>query len=248
MNNHVAWHIIGGDDVADHLRHATPYVTASESTTVVTDAATIPAGAIVTGRAAIVENAERFVPHLLGFRVVEEVARAVHQGEAGKLYGCFGSYRGHRGIDPEHVAVDGLLPLLSATLEIIQGNVTRVWARTASLLADNDAWFVTVCVGDVIVTLEAMATANPTSSTELLIEVTGSDRVFRAEPTRQAITIAPNNGPVDTIGWWEDAGERFLQRVLRLESDPMTGSANRLRQTWYAVQESARSGSAVVMD
>lgn len=242
-----SWHIIGDEDVARHLRGSVDYVQPREETTLITDAATIPEGAIATGRAVLVENAGQIVPHFLGFRVVDEVRRAVHAGEMGQIYGCYGSYRGPRDTDSEHIATDGLLPLLAVTLEIIQDDVTRVWSHRASLLAENDAWFVTLTIGEVIVTLEALATTDPPRTTELLIEVTGSERVLRAEPTRQAITVAPFDAPAQSLGWWEDAGERFLQLVNALEERPMTGSANRLQSVWNAIQESAGSGSPVTL-
>lgn len=110
-----AWHIIGGEDVAQHLRAAAPYVDVAQPTTIVTDAATVPQGAIATGRAMLAENAGQIVPHLLGFRAIDEVSRAVHAGEVGQIYGCYGAYRVPRGTEPEHVAMDALLPLIAVT-------------------------------------------------------------------------------------------------------------------------------------
>lgn len=244
MDQH-SWHIIGGDPLADMLRQAQTYVQPTRETVVITDAETIPEGAISTGRAVLVGNSGTIVPHLLAFQVVDEVRRATHAGEIGMLYGCYGSYRLPRGTSAEHIAHDGLLPLLAAALEIVQGDITSVWARQASLLADGDAWFVTLNIGAIIVTLEALATADPPNSTELLIEVTGSEQVLRAEPTRQAVTVAPFDAESRVHGWWEDLGERLLQRVNAIEDQPMTGSASRLQTVWKAVQESAGSGSPV---
>ncbi len=159
--DHHAWHVIGGDQLAEQLRHAGPYVQPSREMVVITDAQTIPKGAIATGRAMIVENAGAIAPHLLAFEAVDEVRRAAHAGEIGMLYGCYGSYRVPRGTDQEHVALDALLPLVAATLEIVPGDVTSVWARKASLLAEGDAWFVTLNIDAAIVTLEALATTDP---------------------------------------------------------------------------------------
>lgn len=245
--DHHAWHIIGDDDIARHLRSAISYVQPPRATTIITDAATIPEGAIATSRAMLVENAGQIVPHLLGFRVIDEVARAVHAGEVGQTYACFGSCRAPRGSDPEHVALDHLLPLLAVTLEIVQGDVANVWARKASLLTEDDAWFVTLTVDSVIVTLEAMATSDPPTATELLLEITGSERVLRAEPTRQAVNVAPFGAPSRSLGWWEDAGERLLQLVATLEERTIAGSAARLQAVWTAVHESAESGAPVTL-
>jgi hypothetical protein len=245
--NETHWNIIGGDELAEHLRADAIYVKSESGRTVITQAETIPEGAISTGRALLVQNAGSIVPHLLGFRVIDEVTRAVHAGEAGQVYGCFGSYRVPRGTDPDEVASDALLPLLAVVLEILAGDVTDVWARRASLLSEGDAWFVTLHLGAVIVTLEAMATtdAPPPDSAELLIEVTGSDQVLRAEPFRQAVTVAPYGAPAQAYGWWEPAGERLLQRILELDDRPVHSTATRLQAAWNAIQDSAQSGEPV---
>lgn len=241
------WNIIGGDELAETLRSAATYVKAEESTTLVTVAETAPAGAITTGRAIVIQNATQILPHLTALRVVDEVIRAVHAGEVGQVYGCYGSYRVERGSEPDEVAHDALLPLLAVTLEILNEDVTDVWARRASLLAEGDAWFVTIHMGAVILTLEAMATTDPlpAGSDELLIEVTGSEQVLRAEPFKQAITVAPFDSPSHTHRWLEDIGERLLQRVLEMDERPVRSPAERLRSVWAAVQESAESGEPV---
>lgn len=242
-----AWHIIGEGDLAQHLRNAAGYVSSPTETTIVTNAETVPLGAIATGRAMLLPNAKAIVPSLLAFRVVDEVARAAHAGEAGTIYGCYGSYRVPRGSDPEEVELDALLPLLAASLEIIDADVTDVWARRASLLEEGDAWFATIHMGAVILTLEAMATtdAPPPNSSELLIEVTGSEQVLRAEPFKQSIQVEPFNAPASRHGWWEDAGERLLQRIAALDERPVVSTVERLHATWNALQESAHSGQPV---
>lgn len=243
--NTAAWHIIGEGDLAQHLRSATDYVKPTEPTTVVTNAETVPEGAIATGRAMLLPNAGQIVPHLLAFRVVNEVVRAVHAGDVGQVYGCYGSLRVPRGTDPEDVELDALLPLLALALETVEGDVSSVWARRSSLLAEGDAWFVTINIGAAILTLEAMASTDPPppNTAEMLIEVTGSEQVLRAEPFRQAVTVAPYDAPARSYGWWEDAGERLLQRILTLDERPMQSSAARLRLTWQAIQESSVSGT-----
>lgn len=127
--NETNWNIIGGDELAEQLRADAVYVKSSIGRTLITQAKTVPEGAIATGKAMLVPDAVNIVPHLLGFRVIDEVARAVHSGEVGQVYGCFGSYRVPRGTNPHEVAADALLPLLAVTLEILDGDVTDVWAR-----------------------------------------------------------------------------------------------------------------------
>lgn len=241
------WHIVGSDDLAEHLRNATDYVKSDKPMTVVTQAESISEGAIATGRAMLHENAGSVVPSLSAFRVIDEVVRAAHAGEAGVIYGLFGSYRVPRGTAPDDVTNDALLPLLAIALEILDGDVTDVWARRASLLDEGDAWFATIHLGAVILTLEAIATTDPPppNSAELVIEVTGSDQVLRAEPFRQSVAVEQFGGPTQKHGWWEDAGERLLQRILELDEKPVHSNAQRLQAVWSAVLQSAESGQPV---
>jgi hypothetical protein len=241
------WQIIGSDDLAAHLRNAAGYVKTDDSLTIVTETESIPDGAISTGRAMLHPDAGQSVPSLIAFRVIDEVVRAAHAGEAGVIYGLFGSYRLPRGTDPDDVTHDALLPLLAIALEILDGDVTDVWARRASLLDEGDAWFATIHLGAVILTLEAIATTDPPppDSAELVIEVTGSDQVLRAEPFRQAVTVEQFDGPTRKYGWWEDAGERLLQRILELEDRPMRSNSQRLQATWRAIIKSAETGQPV---
>lgn len=247
--NDAGWHIIGSDDLAQHLSSATRRVPSDGARTVVTEADVVPEGAIATGRAMTVRDAQAIVPHLAGFRVVDELIRSVHNDEVGLIYGCYGSMRVPRGTSPDEVAHDALLPLLATALEIVSDDVTDVWARRASLLAEGDAWFVTIHLGSVIMTLEALATTDDAASDsfELLLEVTGSEQVIRAEPFRQAVTVAPFNGPARSHGWLEDAGERLLHRILDLDDRPMQGSAQRLQTVWEAVHTSAATGQPVAL-
>lgn len=245
--DHAGWNIIGEGDVALALREAAEYVEIDSIATVVTSAATMPAGAIATDRAMLLQNAEVIVPHLLGFQAIEEVVRSTHSGDVGQIYGCYGSYRVERGTDPEGVALGALLPLVALALEIIGGEVNSAWARRASLLSEGDAWFVTLSVGAMVVTLEAMATADPEpdGTEELLIEVTGSERVLRAEPTRQAVTVESIGAPTRAVGWWEAIGERLLRYIATLDQHPPHNSGERLRSVWNAIEESAATGQPV---
>ena len=239
-----AWKILGHDHFAGQLSAAARYVDAPGPLTVTTDPDDAPSGAIATGAALLAPGARSALSPLYGFRVLEEAARAVQAGEAGKIYGLFGSYRLERGTSPDALRDAALVPLLAYALEVFHSTVDRVMARRASLLAPDDAWFVTLRLADeTLLTLEAMATRSPGAGPQVLVEITGSDQVLRAEPTRQAVILEPLDGPARALPWWEDEAERLLQVIAN--RPPEVRSAERLREVWSAVEQSVSSGAAV---
>ena len=87
----------------------------------------------------------------------------------GQVYGCFGSYRLPRSDSPKHVSYDALLPLLASTLQLLDRQVTRVWAQRSSLIQPDDAWLVTATLDDeALLTLEALAVTDAPGGAELL--------------------------------------------------------------------------------
>lgn len=223
------WQIIGSNDLADNLRASAGLVEIDRSITVTTDAGAHPAGAIATGQGMLHPDADRIIPDLLAFEPVDELAVNVALGALGVIYGCSGAYRLPRGSSPEEVEREALLPLVAVVLEILDTDVSDVWCRRASLLAEADAWFLSLHLGPLVVTLEAMATVEDDVE-ELIIEVSGSDRSLRAEPF-----IQPQ----------EDAGERLLRRIAALPTTPTRSPASRLHRAWAAIQQSALSGEPV---
>jgi predicted dehydrogenase len=141
---------------------------------------------------------------------------------------------------------NALLPAVATTLDLLAGDITRVWGRHASLFATQDAWFVTLRFADeTIASIEALSATEPAQGRELLVEVTGSERVLRAEPLRQAVVVerlgsAPAHQP-----WWEDVAERYLQLVQRRAEEPHGNAGSRLRAVWSAIQRSAEAGEPV---
>lgn len=238
-----AWTVLGSDGLADQLRQAAPYVEIESPLAITTDPNDIPGGAFATGSALLGDGAASVVSSLYGFRVLEDTARAVADGDVGAIYGCFGSYRLERGAFPDDCD-RALADLLAWVLDVFPANVARVHARRASLLAENDAWFVTLRLADdALVTLEVMATNASGSGNSLLVEITGSERVIRTEPTRQAVIVERIDAAERALPWWEDEAERMLQFIAA--RPPETGSGQRLREVWSAVEQSQETGNAV---
>jgi hypothetical protein len=236
------WNIPGDNPLAGRLREATHLVPARTAITIATEAQHVTPDAFVLGPAAL-ERGERLLPFYAAFEAVEEVKRALDAGAVGRVYGLFGSLRVERGTSAEALIPNALLPLVALALDLLPGEVSRVWARRSSLFAEHDAWFVTLRLADdTIVTLEALASNAPGSGRELLIEVTGSEQVLRAEPTRQAVVVEPLERPASVHPWWEDLAERYLQLLATRADMPPDGSGPRLRAVWNALLRSDESG------
>ena len=238
------WMILGNDELAQHLTEAAAYIDAPVALSVSTDPDAVPSSAIATGAALLVDGARSVVSPLYGFRVLEEAARAVQAGEVGNTYGFFGSYRLERGTSPDELRGQALVPLLAYALEIFHSTVERVMVRQASLLATDDAWFVTLRLADeTLLTLEVLAARPSGSGSQVLVEITGSEQVLRVEPTRQSVVVEPVDGPAKALPWWEDEAERLLQHIAARPTE--IRSAERLREVWTAVEQSLGSGTAV---
>ncbi len=242
------WTIIGDNPVADSLRDAAQFVDTATPITLATEPNDVPSDAFAIGPTILVTSVERVVPYYLAYEAIEEIKRALDAGEAGTVYGCFTSFRIARGSDSESVAHNALLPALAVTLALLPSPVTRVHCTRASLLTDNDAWFVTLRLADdTIVTIEALAVLDPAEGLgrDVLIEVTGSERVLRAEPKRQSVVVESLGSAARLHPWWEDLNERFLKLLADHASLPHDHAGSRLRTVWTAIQQSAETGQPV---
>jgi len=242
------WSILGNHRLADSLRDAARFVAAPFPITIATDPVDVPDDAFPIGPAVLFSNVERGVPYYCAFEAIEEITRTLAAGEAGQTYGCYTSFRISRGSTTDEVAYNCLLPALAVTLDLFASPAQRIHARRSSLLSTDDSWFVTIRLEDeTILTIEALAVLDPaaTLDRDLLVEVTASDRVLRAEPMRQAVVVEPVGGVSIAFPWWENLSERFLKLVAERAALQHPTAGSRLRNIWEAVQESAESGMPV---
>jgi predicted dehydrogenase len=238
------WTILGTQPVAERLRQSAQFVESPIPRTIATEPTSDPL-AFVLGPA-LLESTGRVIPFLAAFEALEAVRDALRAGQVGKVYGYYTSFRIERGASAADVRDTALLPALAIALDTVPGTVVRVWAKRASLCQDGDAWFVTMRMADdTLLTVEAAALAAPGTGRELLVEVTGAERVLRAEPTRQAVAIEPLDGPPRLAPWWEDLAERYLHLIVARGDDPDADIGQHLRAVWQAVQQSAASGQPV---
>ncbi|HUG16370.1 MAG TPA: hypothetical protein VMM78_15310 [Thermomicrobiales bacterium] len=246
MNEFTGWSIIGDGELASVLRRAAEYIPIATRVTVIVDTKQGPEGAFALGSAMLQSPSERVVPLESAFEAVEAVRASVAAGECGRVYGCFTSIRVRRGSSSSDVRDAALLPAIAMTLDTVPGPLARVWARQASLFAPDDAWFVTIRLRDeTLLTIEVMASEPDAGAREILVELTSSERVLRAEPTRQAVVVEPLGQAAMSRPWWEDLGERYLRLVLQRAERPHDGAGTRLRTAWEAILTSASSGEPV---
>jgi hypothetical protein len=166
--------------------------------------------------------------------VLEDALGMLRRGELGDIYSCFGSIRLQRGSSRDDVLQEALTPLLAYVLALFEQPIERIWARRGSIEGAEDAWFVTLRLADeVIVTLEALASADPATGPELLVEIIGSERVMRCEPTRQAVSAEPLHRAAELLPLWEDPFERLLDQLAG--HAPPTVAGVRLRAAYAAV-------------
>jgi hypothetical protein len=243
MSQSHSWNIVGDNPVAAALRSAATTVDITRPITILTEPGEAENGAFGIGPAILATDVEHVVPYYGAFEAVEEVRNAIVSGEAGRLYGIYASMRIPRGSSADLVAFTAALPIVGLVLDLLPGRVTRAWAQRASLVAENDAWFITLrCDDEVIATIEAMAVIDGTPTREMLNEVTASDKVLRAKPTDQAVVVERVGAAPTTHPWWEDMPERFLKLVARRADDAPDNAGSRLRAVWTAIQKSAATG------
>lgn len=242
------WTILGDNPIATALAGAARFVDVATPLTLATQPGEIPVDAVAIGPAILSSSVERVVPYFSAFEAIETLMHTLAEGEAGSVYGCFTSFRIPRGSSSDDAALRCLLPALAVTLDLLPSPVTRVHARRASLLTDADAWFVTLRhADDTIATIEALAVLDPAAglTRDMLVEVTASDRVLRAEPMRQAVVVEAIGAAGTSHPWWEDLNERFLKLVVQRAALPNDHAGSRLRAIWAAIQSSAESGQPV---
>jgi len=240
------WNIPGDNSLAVGLRGVSRYVDIDSPVTILTESGQSGANAFALGAAVLDSDATRLVPFYAGFDALETVKRALDAGDVGSVYGGFGSFRVARGTSGEELKLSALLPILALALDLLPEPVISVFANRASLFAADDAWFVTLrLANETIITLEAMASCDPAAGRELLIEITGSDRVLRAEPFRQSVVVESLGAAPVAQTWWEDPYERYLQLLATRASQPATNDIDRIRNVWQAMLESADSGQRI---
>lgn len=245
MSGNAGWTIVGDTGLARLLRGAAHYIDASQPLTIVTESGDAPPDAIGVGPGVYTSTVRHVIPYFGAFEAIEALQQAIDSGETGRVYGCYASMRVPRGSSADALVAGAVGPILAVCRDLLPTQVARVWATRASLFAKDDAWFITLRLADdTLVTIEALASAGA-SSRELLVEVTGADRVLRAEPTAQGIRVEPIGNEAMVWPWWEDLAERCLALVDRRATAGRWLDGDDLRTVWQAIQRSEATGKAV---
>lgn len=244
------WDIRGDTPLANRLRERQAFVAAPALLRLETEADGQDPNAFGLFDGALWSAAERVVPWYSATEAVGTLTQHLRTGSVGHVYGLFVSLRVSRERRGQRAQVAALLPALSLSLFLFSNEVVRVQATRASLLQEDDAWFVHLRLADeTLVTIEAMATLPSDASPELLVELTGADAVLRAEPTRQAVQVQPDGAAATSTLWVEDPAERYLRAVAASwQPDlPALGEGTRLRTVWRALHASIDAGAPITL-
>ncbi len=244
------WDIRGDSPIAIRLRERQAFVDAPALLRLETEADGQDPDAFGLFAGALWSAAERLVPWYSATEAVATLTQHLRAGDAGQVYGLFCSLRVSRERRGQRAQLAALLPALSLSLFLLPSEVVRVQATCASLLQDSDAWFVHLRLADeTLITIESMATLPDEASPELLVELTGSDAVLRAEPTRQSVTVQSDGAAATSTLWVEDPAERYLRAVAAswtADLPPRT-PGTRLRTVWRALHASIDAGAPITL-
>jgi hypothetical protein len=194
---------------------------------------------------AIADGNLRQISAYFGHRVVARLAGDVHDGRAGRIYGLFASHQHPQGSTSQIEQRVG--DLLALAAEVVPSPISRVQATRATFDGGDEAWLLLVRFeDDTIATLECAASLprREQHADSLLVEVTGSAAVLRAEPGRQSVRVL-RGGDQSRVGWAPNPASSLLQRALET---PVQGSPvrqSRLVAAARAVRVSADSGEPV---
>jgi hypothetical protein len=189
------------------------------------------------------------VSPLRGFEALDTLYREMRRGVTGRTFGIFAAHRVRQG--QTNLFEEVGLPLLHYAYDLLGEPVSRAQVTRASLFGgDGDAWFVLLrSQSGLLATVEFAASlpreAGPNE--QILVEVTGSDGVLRAEPTRQAVAVYGDEGGSNERGWWSTWGlaREFLRAALDAAKEHDATRERGFFDLLAAVHQSADSGQPV---
>lgn len=169
------------------------------------------AGAIVDGRL-------KLMSRLHSLPAMARLWADCRAGRYGRLYGVYAAHRLPRNYSSDlDSSVSDLIVYITS---LIDSPLERIQVTKADH-GDVAAWFILARFADqTIATLEvgALLPDADEPNGELLVEVTGSDAVLRAEPERQSVVV---NGPggVQMQAWYAEPSGPLLQHASQLMQD-----------------------------
>lgn len=161
----------------------------------------------------------RQISRLHGVPALSRLHRDARDRQDGRRYGI---YAAHRLPANNYQAVpEALREVVAFVATLGDGTLEHVRATTASFGHGTDGWFVLAQFANgTIATLEVSAVLPESDSPhgELLVEVTGSAGVLRAEPERQSVVGQGTNGVI-RHPWYADPHGPLLERAMDLVED-----------------------------
>jgi hypothetical protein len=189
---------------------------------------------------AILDGRLNLISSLHGRPTMARLHEDCQSAAFGRLYGVFAAHRLPRNFAAECDAA--LQDLIVYVCSIIDSSLVRL-----SVTAAEGATFaITRFADDTIATIEVGAllpeSADPNG--ELLVEVTGSDAVLRAEPERQAVIINGKDG-FERQSWYDGPAEWLLNHALNMLGSDNVSQQRPLSNISKLLREAAQSSGAV---
>lgn len=195
---------------------------------------------------AVFDGGLRFLSSLHGLPTMARLASDCSAGLYGRRYGVFAAHRLPR--NAADLVPACLCDLVVYVCSLVESPMVRLSA-TASTLGGKTtaAWFLLVrFADDTIATIEvgALLPDADESTGELLVEVTGSEAVLRAEPERQAVITVGSDG-LQRQSWYAEPSEWILTHAVKLLESSSAPQQRSLSNIWTLLHEAARSIEAV---
>jgi hypothetical protein len=169
---------------------------------------------------AVQDGRLRFASRLHGLPTMARLTDDCLSGFSGRRYGVFAAHRLPANFAGE--LEEALTDLLVFVASLIDSSLVRVSATTSALGRQETAgWFIIArFADDTIATIEVSAVLPESDQPdgELLVEVTGSDVVLRAEPERQSVVVNGGDG-LQKSPWYAEPPEFLLSRALAITQD-----------------------------
>jgi hypothetical protein len=191
---------------------------------------------------AVLDGKLTFISSLNGLPTIARLVADNQAGVFGRRYGVYAAHRLPRNF------VDQLDETLADLTVLVASMIDSPLKQLSATMTPFGRFVLARFDDETIATIEVSAVLPPADEPngELLVEVTGSDAVLRAEPERQSILIN-SSGRVSRQAWYAEPSEFLLSTALAsVNGSPSDASTSALRLSQHLREASASEHSITV--